>query len=150
MTALALPAKADTPLWKNMDNAELQSFAKAIVRNIEISPETAFGVAGDFGDSRLRVRTYPRGNQGLLVVESSIAKDGNPAKEVIRSIQLKQVRDNGSVELLWEVLRGEPGTSPAQINAKGLRWTIELKKEKAKWRNGPTDVPPGKVFRSVS
>ena len=150
MTALVLPIKArETPVWKTMDNGELKAFAETIVQNIRLSPEVAFGKTGDLGKSRLRVRTYPRGDQELLVVESSIPKDSGD-RELIRSIQLKRVKDDGSVELVWEVLHGKPGPVPAHIPVRDLRWIIEQKGLEAPWRNGPTDVPAEKLFRSVS
>lgn len=149
MAAFALPAKAmETPVWKAMDNDELNAFAETIVQNTGISAELAFGKTGDLEKSRLRVRTYPRGDKELLVVESAAAENGNPEKEVIWSVQLKRVKDDGSVELLWEVLRRQPTPAPTRLPAaKGLQWDIA---PQAPGRHGPTDTPEEKLFRSVS
>lgn len=143
MAAFAAPAKAsDTPIWKTMDDGELQEFAKIIVQSTHIAPEVAFGKTADPGQSRLRVRTYPRGEHELLLVESSLAKGLD--KEVIRRVQLKRVRDDGSVELRWELLPGKP--APAQIRVKDLNWIIERKAP----RNGPTDFPESEYSRPAS
>lgn len=148
--ACALPANAeDTPLWKKMNDEELKAFAETIVQGIQISPEVAFGRSGDTGNPRLRVRTYPHGDQGLLVVESSVAKNGNVEKELIQGVQLKRVKDDGSIETLWEVLRGEPAPAPAHLRAPKVQWIIEQKASEAPSRNGPTDFPAGKLFRSA-
>lgn len=149
MAAFALPAKASNePVWKTMDDEELKGFAEAIVRSIRISPEVAFGKTGDLGKSRFRVRTYPRGDQEFLVVESSVPKDLE--KEVVRSVQLKRVNDDGSVEIRWEALPGKPAPASAPIRVKDLQWLIEQKGLEKPWRHGPTDVPAEKLFRNVS
>lgn len=144
MAAFALPAKAsNTPVWKTMDDEDLKTFTEIILQRTQISPEVAFGKTEDFGKSRLRVRTYPRGDQELLVVESTVAKDRE--KEVIRSVQLKRVKDDGSVEIRWEVLPGKPAPASAPIRVEDLQWRLEKPRH-----HGPTDVPAEKLFRSVS
>lgn len=154
MAALTLPVKAQGGhAWKRMDDQELKSYAES-VRNLAISPEAVFGKAIHSEESRLRVRTYARGDQDLLIVESSVPPKEVAKGEMIRSIQLKRLKDDGAVELVWEVIRDQPHQRPAEIRTKRLqkrlvRIPVEKNIEVEPWHQ-PTDVPANKLFRSIS
>lgn len=147
LATTALPAFAENGLaWRKMDDEELKSYA-TIIQGLQIDPDSVFGESSFPGDSQLRVRTYPRGDQDLLIVESTAPKNkkGEAKRELIQSIQLKRVAQDGSVKLLWDIRHNDRSARP--VPARQIQRVIEAMPGT---RPGPTDVPESKFLRPMS
>jgi hypothetical protein len=122
-----------------MDDDKLRSYAEMIT-GLRIDPDLVFGKHPAPGSSQIRIRSYPRGSKDVLIVQTIVRQDGPIPQEEIHSIQLKRLHGGNTVETVWEVKpQPRPVMTPHQIE--------QVRPEPS--FDGPTDVPPEKLFRSI-
>jgi hypothetical protein len=99
-----------------------------------------FGKHPTPGNSQIRVRSYPRGSKDVLIVQTIVRQDGPMPQEEVHSIQLKRLQGGTTLQTIWEV-KPQPRNLMTPHQIQQVRPAPSF--------DGPTDVPPEKLFRSI-